>query len=132
MTKEQIRDSILTKVNKIIKEIESLESQFENLGKLPDYHIYSNEIINELSSMYGLVDNDYVGIEGTLHIPISGQAAIYDENDQPHDVRKRFVEIDVEGNGQYFKVHMNPSKDIKQNDTWHDLIQYNGKKARFV
>lgn len=130
MREEAKRDEVLNTINNVIKEIEALEVSFSNLGKLPDYLVHQEDILNQLKSLYGTIDKTY-NVKGTLHLPLSGEAYILDTNGNKHSVRKKHVEIDIEGNEQYLTVHIDPKKNAQQFDTWAHLSEYNGKTARF-
>ncbi|OFD57538.1 MULTISPECIES: hypothetical protein [Bacillus cereus group] len=131
MREEGTREDIRKRIDKIIKEIEDLEGPFNDLGKRPDYFKNQEEIINGLKYMWGILEKTYANIHGILYLPLSGEACIEDAEGNRHPVRKKYIEIDIEGNGQYLTVHMEPKKNSQQFDIWDHLMQYNHKKARF-
>ncbi|USL16412.1 hypothetical protein [Bacillus thuringiensis] len=131
MKEEGTREDIRIRIDKIIKEIEALEGPFYDLGRLPDYLINQEEIINGLKYMCGTIEKTYANIHGILNLPLSGEAFIEDAEGKRHLVRKKYIEIDIKGNGQYLTVHMDPKKNSQQFDIWDHLMQYNHKKARF-
>ncbi|WP_088071842.1 hypothetical protein [Gottfriedia luciferensis] len=129
--KDRILKELNEKVAEIIIRIEDLKDQYEQLGMLEEYNVRKEELIKGINAMFGVVAKRNAVVNGNLIVGISGPAYIEDQTGRRHEVTKKFVEVDIQGNGQYSKVHLLPTSDSSGFLRWNTLAYLNGKIARF-